>query len=91
MVNRGLDSNGSLFQVCFTQNPDLDNKHVVFGCLANDESYEVLDRINSYGTSHGEPTEELRIVDCALIYPDPSKPIQVKVKPTKIDKNKINL
>lgn len=68
--NRGPDTNGSLFQVSFTQNADLDEKHVVFGCLASDDSYECLSKINLYGTAHGEPLEELRIADCALVYPE---------------------
>jgi len=39
MVNRGPDSNGSLFQVVFAHTPALDERCVVFGCLASDESY----------------------------------------------------
>lgn len=70
--NRGPDTNGSLFQVCFTTNKDLDDRHVVFGCLATNESYECLERINGYGTTSGEPLEEIRISDCGLEYPDAS-------------------
>ena len=70
MCNRGPDTNGSLFQVTFVENTDLDNKSVVFGCLTTDDSYECLSRINSYGTAHGEPLEELRIVDCGKVFPD---------------------
>ncbi len=66
--NRGPDTNGSLFQVCFAQNADLDDKYVVFGCLASPESYQCLSRINSFGTECGEPKEELRIVDCGIAF-----------------------
>jgi cyclophilin family peptidyl-prolyl cis-trans isomerase len=71
MCNRGPDTNGSLFQVCLTANPDLDNKYVVFGCLAEDESYNVLSAINRYATDSGRPTEELRIADCGVAFPLP--------------------
>ena len=70
----GPDTNGSLFQVCFTQNPDLDGSNVVFGCLASTDSYQCLENINMFGTAHGEPLEELRIVDCGVAYPDPKIP-----------------
>lgn len=66
--NRGPDTNGSLFQVSFIQNFDLDGHYVVFGCLASKESYETLFKINSYGTESGEPTEEIRIYDCGIAY-----------------------
>lgn len=66
--NRGPDTNGSLFQVVLRQNVDLDGHFVVFGCLASDESYEVLGVINSFGTESGEPTEGIRITDCGIAY-----------------------
>lgn len=72
MCNTGPDTNGSLFQVTFTQNQDMDERYVVFGCLAADESFETLRLINTYGTAHGEPLEELVFVDCAVCYPDPT-------------------
>ncbi len=89
MCNRGADTNGSLFQVCFSNNPDLDNVHVVFGCLgctisihlfvhllthspaAHKDDFKILEKISSYGTESGEPTEHLYIGDCGLAYPDP--------------------
>ena len=71
MCNRGPDTNGSLFQVVFTALPDLDEKYVVFGCLADDESYNTLSRVNTFGTDHGMPTEEVRITDCGVAYPFP--------------------
>jgi len=67
--NRGPDTNGSLFQVSFTQTQDLDDKYVVFGCLADKASYDTLHKINSYGTPWGEPKEEIRISDCGIAYP----------------------
>ena len=67
--NRGPDTNGSLFQMSFTHTPDLDGRYVVFGCLASQESYQTLSKLNSYGTPWGEPKEEIRITDCGIAYP----------------------
>ena len=47
--NRGPDTNGSLFQVTFRENSDLDDKHVVFGCLVSSESHTTLAKINTFG------------------------------------------
>lgn len=71
MCNRGPDTNGSLFQVSFTCVPELDENYVVFGCLADEESYNTLSRLNVFGTDSGEPTEEVRVVECGLAYPLP--------------------
>lgn len=68
MVNRGPDSNGSLFQVVFAHTPTLDERCVVFGCLANDESYDILLKINALGSDTGKVAEEIRISDCGLAF-----------------------
>jgi hypothetical protein len=47
----------------------MDGRNVVFGCLASRESYDVLAKINTYGTPWGEPKEEIRISDCGIAYP----------------------
>lgn len=78
MCSRGPDTNGSLFQVCFTCNPYLDDKHVVFGCLAEDESYDVLSSINRYGSDSGTPQEEIRIADCGVAFPLPLSEAELK-------------
>ncbi len=67
-------------QVCFTANPEMDNHNVVFGCLANDSSYEVLASINKFGTEWGAPTEELRITECGVAFPLPKK-VEEKLPP----------
>lgn len=69
MANLGPDTNGSIFQVTFREMREMDEKYVVFGCLVTDESFEVLHKINSFGTEWGEPTEELTITDCGVAYP----------------------
>jgi len=76
MCNRGPDTNGSLFQVTFTANPLLDEKYVVFGCLASEESYDTLSLINTFGSEGGLPTEEVRITACGVCYPFPKDAVQ---------------
>jgi cyclophilin family peptidyl-prolyl cis-trans isomerase len=69
MSNLGPDTNGSIFQVTFRELREMDERYVVIGCLVTDESFEVLHKINSYGTEWGEPREELTISDCGVAYP----------------------
>ena len=69
----GPDTNGSLFQVTMIENPDMDERYVVFGCAVGDESFAVLQKINSYGNYWGKTTKEIVITDCGLVYPKPSK------------------
>eukprot|EP01031_Cornospumella_fuschlensis_P033071 gene33071-40005_t len=67
-VNRGPDTNGSVFQVTYRRIPELDDHYVVFGCIADDESYQVLKEINKLGSKGGEPLEEVTICDCGVAY-----------------------
>lgn len=66
--NRGVDSNGSLFQITLRQNPDLDGRFVVFGCIANQESLETIYKIGNLGSITGKPLEEVRIIDCGIAF-----------------------
>ena len=69
MCNRGPDTNGSLFQVSFRELPLCDDRFVVFGCLASDQSFHTLQLINSVSSDSGTPKETLTIVDCGMAYP----------------------
>jgi len=62
--------NGSLFQVTFTAQETLDERCVVFGCLCTEDSYSVLEDLSYFGTKWGQPTEELTISDCNVVYPE---------------------
>lgn len=68
-LNRGPDSNGSLFQITLAAAPLLDGKHVVFGYVVDEPSMLTLTRLNRYGTPSGEPTKVIRIVDCGVVFP----------------------
>ena len=68
-LNRGPDSNGSLFQITLAAVPMLDERHVVFGCVVDEASLHTLTRVNRFGTTSGEPTEVIRIADCGVAFP----------------------
>eukprot|EP01041_Mallomonas_annulata_P005799 gene5799-11703_t len=78
MCNHGPDTNGSLFQVTLIENPDMDDRYVVFGYAVGDDSYEVIHEINTFGSESGMPTEEIVIYDCGISYPKQPK---LKEKP----------
>jgi peptidylprolyl isomerase len=66
--NRGPDTNGSLFQVTFCRYPDFDEQYVVFGCMVDDQSFQVLREINRLGIATGEPQEEVSISDSGIAF-----------------------
>ena len=70
MGNKGVDSNGSAFFITFAANPKLDDKHVVFGALANDDSLAVLYAIERLGSDSGRPSRGVPVIkDCGQLYP----------------------
>ena len=73
MCNRGADSNGSIFQVCFSEAPELDNAYVVIGSIVTKECFKTLDAISRFSSQTGVPTEDLFITDCGIAYPDPNR------------------
>lgn len=66
--NRGPDTNGSLFQVTFNRLPEFDERYVVFGCLADEESFQVLREVNRLGSATGETLETVFISDSGIAY-----------------------
>ncbi|KAG1694346.1 hypothetical protein DVH05_005038 [Phytophthora capsici] len=69
MVNAGPDSNTCQFYLHFSPQPSLDGKHVVFGCLMDSESYEVLEQINAVATDRGDPKQPVKISKTGQLYP----------------------
>jgi len=69
MSNRGPDSNGSHFFITFAERSDFDEKHVVFGCVADEPSLQVLYAINRIGSASGLPLSRPIIRDCGQLYP----------------------
>lgn len=63
MATADRDTRGSLFNVTFRANHQLDRKHFVFGKLV--EGHEVLKKIeNAGGDDEGRPTVTVKIIKC---------------------------
>jgi len=62
MANRGRDTNSSQFFLCTAQTSHLNGKHVVFGQVV--EGYSVVKMMEHVGSSGGETSQRVHIVDC---------------------------
>eukprot|EP00729_Bicosta_minor_P010329 gene10329-3457_t len=62
MANNGADMHGSQFFITLAENLDsLDGKHSVFGEVVEEESFEVLDKINAaYTDEEMKPYQDIR-------------------------------
>ena len=62
MANAGPNTNGSQFFITTVPCSWLDGKHVVFGKVT--EGYELVKKIESYGSQSVKPNAEVKISDC---------------------------
>jgi len=69
MVNRGPDTNGSGFYLSFVECQWMNERHVVFGSVCNEESLAVLFEIEREGSESGRPKKRVLIADCGQLYP----------------------
>ena len=67
MANAGKNTNSSQFFLCTAKTSWLDGKHVVFGQVADEASWEVAKKIESYGTGAGTPKATVKIVDAGIV------------------------
>lgn len=68
MANAGPDTNGSQFFITTAKElPHLDNKHTVFGRVDDQDSFNVVRRIEALGSSSGKPATDVTIVESRVI------------------------
>merc|ERR1712190_443719 len=64
MANCGPNTNGSQFFLCTAQTQWLDGKHVVFGAVKDQESYNVVQAIEQVGSQSGKTSQKVVIENC---------------------------
>ncbi|VDD96890.1 unnamed protein product [Enterobius vermicularis] len=65
MANAGPNTNGSQFFLCTVKTEWLDNKHVVFGRVA--EGMNVVKAIEAVGSQSGKTSKDVVIADCGQL------------------------
>ncbi len=67
MANRGEGTNGSQFFITTAQTSWLDNAHVVFGTLLDQESIDNAIRLEHLGSPSGEVAKKIVISSCEVL------------------------
>ncbi|MFD4944867.1 peptidylprolyl isomerase [Streptomyces sp. NPDC058239] len=67
MANSGPDSNGSQFFITTIVTSWLDGKHVVFGEVDNQESMDLVKKIEALGSQSGRPQAQITIADSGVL------------------------
>jgi peptidylprolyl isomerase len=65
MANSGPNTNGSQFFITTSRASHLNKRHVVFGTVV--DGWDVVQLIESYGSSSGKPTADVRIANAGIL------------------------
>jgi cyclophilin family peptidyl-prolyl cis-trans isomerase len=67
MANSGPNTNGAQFFITTVKTDWLDGKHVVFGRIDDQESFNIVKRIEALGSSSGTPSKRVVITDSGVL------------------------
>merc|ERR1712123_98433 len=67
MANSGPDTNGAQFFITTVKTDWLDGKHVVFGRIDDQESFNIVKRIELLGQSSGKPSKRVTITQSGVL------------------------
>jgi cyclophilin family peptidyl-prolyl cis-trans isomerase len=67
MANAGPNTNGSQFFLCTAETAWLDGKHVVFGGVKDQDSYQIVRAIEEVGSQSGATSKKVVISDCGQL------------------------
>merc|ERR1712053_56834 len=67
MANSGPNTNGAQFFITTVKTPWLDDKHVVFGRVDDQQSFNLVKTIESYGSDSGKPSAEIKVVNSGVL------------------------
>lgn len=67
MANSGPNTNGAQFFITTVKTEWLDNKHVVFGRVDDQQSFNVVKTIEALGSASGKPSAEVKVVNSGIL------------------------
>merc|ERR1711926_2698 len=67
MANSGPDTNGSQFFITVKETPWLDGKHVVFGRIDDQNSFDIVKQIEGMGSQSGKVSRRVQITDSGVL------------------------
>jgi len=67
MANSGPNTNGAQFFITTVKTEWLDNKHVVFGRVDDQQSFNIVKSIEALGSSSGKPSARVEVVNSGVL------------------------